>query len=141
MAGLNQKATPEEMVIVLPTVAAASAATFAIFNPSFAGEIVSVNLSNKATVTSDGTSYTTLTLVDNTTTTHTLATLTTKTGGAPGVALTIDTFSAFTLNATNTNKRFNVGDAIVLVKAESGGGATITTPTLWIEYIAGTYDS
>lgn len=135
---INSKAAPMQLSLTLPTVNAGSAATFAIFNPSFAGEIVSANLANHATLGRDANSYTTLTLVDNTSPTHTLATFTNSTAGN---TFTADTFVAGTLNATNTNKRFAISDAIILVKTETGAGSTITTPTLWLEFIPGTYDA
>ena len=134
----NKKALPQQLSFQLPTVAAGTGATIAIFNPSFSGEIVSVNVANQATLDPAATNYTTLALIDNTTTTHTLASLNTNTGGT---TLTTAVFSAMTVAATNTDKRFNAGDAIIFTKVDTGTGQAMTTPTLWIEYIAGTYDS
>lgn len=134
----NKKALPSQLSLMLPTVNAGTGATFAIFNPQFAGEIVSVNVANHVNLATDANSFFTLALIDNTTTTHTLASIA---NGSTGSSFVLDQFRAMTLAATNTNKRFAAGDAIVFNKAETGAGCTLTTPTLWIEYIGGVYDS
>ena len=133
---INEKATPRQMSWNFPTVAAGTGATFAIWVPSFAGELVAANISDHAGVNPSATSYTTISIVDNTTTTHTLATI-----NNTATTFTQDTMVAMTVSATNTNKRWNGGDAIIVTKADTAGGSAWTSGILHIEFVAGTYDA
>lgn len=133
---INDKATPREITWNFPTVAAGTAATFAIWTPSFAGELVAAYVSDHSGVNPSATSYTTISVVDNTTTTHTLASISNS-----ATTLTQDTQIAMVLAGTNTNKRWNGGDAIIVTKAETGGGSAWTSGILQLEFVAGTYDS
>lgn len=132
----NEKAAPRELVFTLPTVAAGTGATFSVFSPSFSGEVVKISISDHAGLNASATSYTTIALVDNTGTTYTMASITSST-----TTLTQDTLKSFTLSATKANRRFASGDAIVLVKTDTGGGGAMTTPTIQVEFVSGTYDS
>lgn len=133
---INEKNAPRQMSFgPFPTVNAGTGATFAVWIPDFAGELVSFNVSDHAGVNPSATSFTTISLVDNTTPTHTMASLANS-----ATTLTQDTMIVGVLSTTATNKRFSQGDAIIVTKVETGGGSTWTNGIVMIGVIAGTYD-
>lgn len=131
----NEKAFPRQASFgPFPTTNAGTGGTWALWKPSFAGEIVSINGSSTVAVAGNTTNYTTIGLYDIT------SAVTMASVSSSGQTIAANDLTAGTVSTTVANTKFAAGDHIAVVKAETGTGATWTTGCVTIEYVAGTYN-
>lgn len=119
----------QSVVYNIGDVSAGTGIQYPVFTSSHTIMIKKVYILNDADLSKDGTNYTTLSLMNDTTT---VASKATKTND-----ITANSPFELTLSTTTSDLKVEAGDVLEFKKADSGSGAALTDAVLVIEYEVG----